>query len=193
MAMARADLAAAAAAELADLEQLWQSLDLPGHRVELLGGRIVVSPSPSVAHADVITELIDQLADVKRHGLKRYTNLTVHFPATRDRRIPDLVVAPAEAPQFDQNELLAPGIVLAAEVVSPSSRREDREDRPRAYAAAGIPLYVLIDQYSRPPMVTLFSSPSTDGYTAKQEATAGQPLHLPEPFGIDLDTARLLG
>jgi Uma2 family endonuclease len=191
--MAVPDRAATAEAELADIERLWQSLDLPGHRVELIDGQIVVSPTASRWHADVITELIDQLAPVKRRGWKRYTNLTAHMPATRNRFVPDLMVAPANAPGFGENELLAPGVLLAAEVISPSSRRDDRQVKHRAYAQARIPLYLVVDPYASPPSVTLYCEPGRGGYEREQTASAGQPLRLPEPFGIDLDTRRLLG
>jgi Uma2 family endonuclease len=193
MAKSQTGLAAAAEAELADLEQVWQSLDLPGHRVELIDGQIVVSPTASRGHSNVVTELIDQLADVKQRRWERHTNLTVHVPATRERLIPDLAVVPEDAPGFDENELLAPSVLLAAEVVSPHSRREDRDVKPRAYATGRIPLYLLIDKLADPPVVTLFSQPGPDGYGKRQVATAGQPLRLPKPFGIALDTARLLG
>jgi Uma2 family endonuclease len=99
---------------------------------------------------------------------------------------------PKDAPGFDENELLGPGVLLVAEVVSPHSRREDREVKPQAYARGGILLYLLIDKLADPPGVTLFSRPGADGYARRQTATAGQPLRLPRPFGIALDTARLL-
>jgi hypothetical protein len=38
----------------------------------------------------------------------------------------------------------------------------------------------------------VFSQPGEDSYGKRQVATAGQPLRLPKPFGIGLDTARLL-
>jgi Uma2 family endonuclease len=193
MANPQTGLAAASGAELADLERLWQSLELPGYRVELIDGQIVVSPKASRGHSNVVTELIDQLADVKRRQWERHISLTVHIPATRERLIPDLAVVPKDAPGFDENELLAPGVLLAAEVVSPHSRREDREVKPRAYACGGILLYLLIDMLADPPGITLFSQPGAGGYARRQTATAGQPLRLPRPFGIALDTARLLG
>jgi hypothetical protein len=127
MATAKADLAGAS--EFADLERLWQSLDLPGYRVELIDGQIVVSPTASRGHSNAVTELIDQLAEVK----------------------------------------------------------------PRAYARGGVPLSVLVDRLDEPPAVTLFSQPGAEGYARRQTAAAGQPRRLPEPFGIALDTARLLG
>jgi Uma2 family endonuclease len=192
MAMPQAGLPSAEA-ELADLEQLWHSLDLPGHRVELIDGQIVVSPTASRGHSNVVTELIDQFAEVRRHGWERHTNLTVHIPATRERLIPDLAIVPGDAPGFGENELLAPGVLLVAEVVSPHSRREDREVKPRAYAQGGVPLYLLIDRLATPPAVTLFSQPGANGYRRRQSALAGEPLRLPGPFKVSVDTAGLLG
>jgi Uma2 family endonuclease len=194
MAMPRADWSASAEAELADLEQVWQQLDIPGHRIELIDGEIVVSPSASLRHSGAVDELIDALIDVKRkHGWRIHTNVTVHIAATRERLIPDLMIAPKDAPRFDDNELLAPGVLLVAEVVSPSSQRRDRVAKPRAYAQGGVPLYLLIDQLADPAAVTLFSDPHETSYRSCDRATGGRPVRLPEPFGIALDTARLLG
>jgi hypothetical protein len=66
------------------MERLWQTLDIPGHRVELIDGQIVVSPSASRWHSGAIDRLIDSLIDVKRrNGWEFHTNLTVHIAATR--------------------------------------------------------------------------------------------------------------
>jgi hypothetical protein len=81
--------------------------------------------------------------------------------------------------------------VHVAEVVSPSSRRRDRVAKPRAYAQGGVPRYLLIDQLADPATVTLFSDPAQTSYGACDRA--GRALRLPEPFGIALDTRRLLG
>jgi hypothetical protein len=37
--------------ELADLERVYASLDIPGHRTELLGGQVTVSPTASRPHS----------------------------------------------------------------------------------------------------------------------------------------------
>ena len=194
MAVPGADLAATAQAEVADLEELWRSLDLPGHRVELIDGQVVVSPTASRWHSSTIDRLIDALIDVKRHhGWVIHTNLTVHVAATRERLIPDLMIAPDDAPGFGDDELLGHGVLLVTEVVSPSSQRQDRVAKPRAYAQGQVPLYLLIDQVSDPAAVTLFRSPARDGYLVCERATAGETLRLPEPFGIALDVGTLLG
>ena len=194
MAMPRTDPAAAADG-FAALERLWYELEPPrGARVELIDGELVVSPTGSVRHSTAIDMLMDQLVDLKRRrGWIFHTYLTVHIPATRERLIPDLMVTSADAPPFSECELLAPGVLLVAEVVSPWSRRRDREQKPRAYAEGGVPLYVLVDSLDKPPTVTLFSQPGQDGYAKREVAATGEPLRLPKPFGIGLDTALLLG
>jgi Uma2 family endonuclease len=192
MAMPRARLAATEA-ELSDLERVWDQLDLPDHRVELIDGQIVVSPSPSFRHADAIDLLMEQLFEVKRRNSWRcYGHLTVHIPATRERLIPDLMVAPVGAPRYDDNELLAHGALLVAEVVSPSTRRQDRVAKARAYAQGKIPLYLIIDHFADPPAVILLSQPGEHGYAQTEAAQSGEPLELPEPFGLSLDTKLLL-
>jgi Uma2 family endonuclease len=193
MAMARTD--AAAADGFAELERLWYELETPeGVRVELIDGELVVSPTGSVRHSEAIYGLTVELIKLaERRNWVIHTNLTAHIPPTRERLIPDLMVAPKGAPPFAECELLASGALLVAEVVSPWSRRRDREVKPRAYAQGGVPLYVLIDRFDKPPAVTLFSQPGEEGYGKREVAAAGEPLRLPKPFGITLDTARLLG
>jgi Uma2 family endonuclease len=153
-----------------------------------------VSPSASRWHSRAIDRLIDALTDIKRRNeWEFHTNLTVHIAATRERLIPDLMVAPADAPGFGDNELLGHGVLLVAEVVSPHSQSRDRVDKPRACAQGRVPVFLLIDQLADPGTVTLFSEPGESSYLSCQPAAAGQPLRLPEPFGITLGTRRLLG
>jgi Uma2 family endonuclease len=195
MATAKADLAAVAASEFADLERLWYAVDWPpGSRVELIDGELVVSPTGSVWHSEAVYCLTVQLVKLaERRNWVIHTNLTAYIPPTKERLIPDLMVAPRDAQPYGECELFASEALLVAEVVSPWSRRRDREVKPRAYAQAGVPLYMLIDRFHHEPTVTLFSQPSEDGYGERQVAAAGEPLRLPKPFGIALDTARLLG
>src|ERR1700733_4638692 len=127
MAMPQITWTQSAETELADLEALWQRLDIPGHRVELVGVQIVVSPTASARHSTIVYELTDALINLaRRHGWVIHSNLAVHIAATRERLIPDLMVAPRDAPRFSDSELRSHGVLLVAEVVSPSSQRQDR-------------------------------------------------------------------
>jgi hypothetical protein len=87
---------AAAASEFAELERLWQGFgERTDARIELIDGEIVVSPTPSVRHSAVVYELTDALFDLtRRNGWIIHTWLTAHIQPTRERLIPDLMVAP---------------------------------------------------------------------------------------------------
>jgi Uma2 family endonuclease len=165
---------------------------IEGIRVELLDGRLVMSPPPAVRHNRAVWWLVGALFDAARtNGWDLLQTTAVHIAATRDRPQPDLVVAPPGAPQYDDHELYAHGVLLVAEVVSPSSGHDDREFKRDAYARGGVPLYLLIDPQKAEQAVTLFSDPRPDGYRSRTRAPFGDPITLPEPFGMVLDTAGL--
>jgi Uma2 family endonuclease len=82
-------------------------------------------------------------------------------------------------------------VLLAAEVISSSSIQRDREVKPRACALAGIPLYLLVDRFTKPLTISLHSEPGTDGYAKVTTVIAGEKLQLPAPFDLTLDTSSL--
>src|ERR1700683_5385574 len=128
-------------------EDLYETMDpIEGIRVELLDGRLVMSPPPAVRHNDAVWWLVEALFEVARRNRWRLLQTTaVHIAATRDPPQPDLVVAPPGAPQYDDHELYAHGVLLVAEVVSPSSGHDDREFKRDAYARGGVPPCLLLD------------------------------------------------
>jgi Uma2 family endonuclease len=174
-------------------EELYETMDpIEGIRVELLDGRLVMSPPPTVRHNQAVWWLVGALFDLaRRNGWDLLQTTAVHIEPTRDRPQPDLVVAPRGAPQYDDHELYAHGVLLVAEVVSPKSGHDDREFKRDAYARGGVPLYLLIDSHKADKSVTLFSDPRPDGYRSRTRVPFGDQIALPEPFGIVLDTAGL--
>src|SRR5512139_1975995 len=77
------------------LQEVHESLDLPGHRVELLDGRIIVSPSPLFKHGKIVMWLGDSLRDVcAAHRWARLPQTTLELAATEERIVPDLLVYP---------------------------------------------------------------------------------------------------
>lgn len=66
---------------------------------------------------------------------------------------------------------------------------ENRHEQTAAYAAAGIPLYLLIDVWAPAgSTVTLYEEPTGDVYRLVRTVKFGDTIRLPEPFGMDLDT-----
>ena len=62
--------------ELADLERVYASLDIRGHRVELLDGQVTVSPTASRPHSRIVQRLHEALwARIQEHGWEVHASL----------------------------------------------------------------------------------------------------------------------
>ncbi|MFJ5305485.1 Uma2 family endonuclease [Streptomyces sp. NPDC088350] len=149
------------------LWQVWKAMELPeGYRAEIIEGAIEVSPTGRFAHAQVVNRLRDALAIFLKdtdYGAWNDTNV-IH---ARRAWIPDGFVAPRDAELIEDEEGLgikASVVSLVVEVVSPGKTNQDRDRirKRREYARAGIPMYVLIDDYDGQGAVTLFTGPRPD-------------------------------
>ncbi|WP_050799918.1 Uma2 family endonuclease [Streptomyces himastatinicus] len=98
-----------------------------------------------------------------------------------------MCVAPGDAEEFlteDGLGFVASAVRLVVEVVSPGheNQQRDRARKRRAYAGAGIPVYVLIDDHDQRGTVTLLTSPSPDEqtYAAETRVPYGTEVEIPE-------------
>ncbi|CAL9369778.1 hypothetical protein SUDANB171_00836 [Streptomyces sp. enrichment culture] len=168
------------------LWQAWISLELPeGYRAEIIEESIEVSPTGRFRHAAVSNRLRRALEDCLPTPHVVYTDVNV----IHDLQvfIPDLLIAPED----DKAELTADGlgldvscVELVVEVVSPgrASTVRDRERKRAAYARAGIPVYVLIDDHDIHGTVSILTSPSpTEAvYQASTRVPYGKEAAIPE-------------
>jgi hypothetical protein len=116
----------------------------------------------------------------------------IQLPPTGDLVEPDLMIL-RDVKTLPRLESLRPldRVLLAAEVISASSVRLDREVKPRACALAGIPLHLLLDRFTKPVTVSLHSEPGPNGYAKVNTVTAGEKLPVPTPFDLTLNTSSL--
>lgn len=114
------------------------------------------------------------------------THGTVELPATSERIQPDLFICPADESTDGEWLIPAKNVLLTAEVVSPSSRRDDYEVKRVGCARSDVPIYLIIDP--RESVITMFAGPSRRDYLRSEALAFGDKLDLPEPFGITLDT-----
>ena len=149
------------------LWQVWKAMELPeGYRAEIIEGAIEVSPTGRFVHAQVVNRLRDALAIFLKGGEYGAWNDTNAIHARR-AWIPDGLVAPRDAELIEDEEGLgikASAVSMVVEVVSPGKSNQDRDRirKRREYARAGIPMYVLIDDYDGQGAVTLFTGPRPD-------------------------------
>ncbi|MFC8226713.1 Uma2 family endonuclease [Streptomyces sp. NPDC057287] len=178
------------------LLRTWQELDVPeGWRAEIDEGQIVLVPPPH-AHHNGIAEVVQRvLYRGLRDELGIYQTLGVHVVPLDKLYVPDLVVMPTEliasADPESSDPLDAAEALLIVEITSKGNAREDRTKKYRAYARAGVPMYLLLDRFdTRGAMATLFTEPNEDGtYKHSEVVPFGKPLPLPDPFDVTLLTA----
>ena len=117
-------------------------------RYELIDGELIVTPSPAIVHQRAIMEIIRLLA---RYTIEQDIGELLTSPA-------DLELAPGTIVQPDVFVLSQRGVMhwrearsllLAVEVVSPSSRRVDRVTKRRFFSQVDVAEYWVIDPEDR--------------------------------------------
>lgn len=149
------------------LWQVWKAMELPeGYRAEIIEGAIEVSPTGRRSHGQIanrVRRALDKFLDGSEYACHQDVNL-IH---KRKAWIPDAFVAPEDTePCGDEEDMgvRADSVHLVIEVVSPGKTNQDRDRirKRREYARAGIPMYLLIDDYDGQGAVTLFTGPRPD-------------------------------
>ncbi len=180
------------------LWEAWKGMDLPeGYRAEIIEGSIEVSPTGRRRHGVLIGRV--------RRALEKHlgdSDIGVHHDVNvihqRKSWIPDLFVAPLdleEIPDEDGLGVAAHGVSMVIEVVSPGRQntQRDRVRKRREYARAGIPVYVLVDDFDGDGAVVVLTSPDpakaayTDAHRVPYGKDAVVPSGPAEGFVIGSD------
>jgi hypothetical protein len=169
------------------LWQAWKAMDLPeGYRAEIIEGSIEVSPTGRRRHGVLIHRLRRALeAHLSDSDADVYQDINVIHG--RKVCIPDLFLGPADLDEIPDEEGLgvdATQVPLVAEIVSPGmeARRRDHIRKQRWYALAGIPVYVVIDDFDDEGTVTVFSGPDPEKgtYATKTTVSYGTTVAIPD-------------
>ena len=161
--------------------------DLPddGNRYEVIDGELFVTPAPTWTHQFAIDELHRLLRDyVESHGIgyAYFAPADVVFSSKRGVQ-PDVFVVPAadgKRPRsFDQVKRL----LVAAEVLSPSTARADRVAKRTLFRQERVPEYWIVDLDSR---TIERSTPDEPRPEILSERLTWLPDGASEPLEIDL-------
>jgi Uma2 family endonuclease len=148
--------------------------DADGFRVELIDGMLIVLSQPDGRHQKIATRLTREFERLLPDHLDALSSVNVRLGP--DRIVgPDVVVT---CDLSDSKIYQATSVLLVAEVVSPSSRRRDRVDKPSLYAEAKIPWYLLVER--EPTLELTLLRHQGMGYAKHASAAKGDVLDLPE-------------
>jgi Uma2 family endonuclease len=116
-----------------------------GKRYEILDGELYVTPAPSPLHQRVSKRLQRKLEDYfEARGLGEVFNAPIDMILGRhDVAQPDILVVTNPGQISGRGIEGAP--LLVVEVLSPSTRRHDREVKMRRYGELGIPHFWIVD------------------------------------------------
>ncbi|MEV7940849.1 Uma2 family endonuclease [Kitasatospora sp. NPDC088264] len=159
------------------------------HRIELVGGALLMSPNPGVPHQRASLRLAMILAAaIEAAGAPFEVLEAVNIVVPDGLLIPDLVVADADAAAKAGVTLSAHDIVVAIEIASPSTRVTDKKMKPSLYAAAGIPHYWRLELEPAP---RLYLGHLERGTYVDRLVQVGETTALTEPFPLDIDPTTL--
>lgn len=173
----------------ADVEWTPEDLDaLPegtGQRYELVDGQLLVSPTPSRDHQRASRGLF-RLLDAACPSDLEVLYAPVDFRPTARRSLePDLLVF-RRADAVDT--AITRGLVLAVEVLSPSTRSVDLILKRALYEEAQVPSYWVVDPLE--PSLTVWQL-GDGGYVQAGRAVGDEPLALTAPYALTVVPAAL--
>jgi Uma2 family endonuclease len=184
MTMAISDLSRTSGWTTDDLDQLPED----GIRRELLDGVLLVSPSPTDIHQIIAGRLMVALEETCPDDLQVTQAVEIRMSSTRSF-IPDVLVATDEAARRRGRFYAPHEVVLAVEIVSPSSVSMDRITKPALYAQAGIPFYWRIEVGNGIEVHLCELDPSAGVYRAA--GVSDSRIQVAQPWEIDIPIERL--
>jgi Uma2 family endonuclease len=168
-----------------------QEIPDDGHRYEIVDGSLYVSPSPSRPHQIAAGRVRDLLLAAAPDDVEVVETVDIEM----DNNVfePDVVVLPAPVAYATGGPLKPGQVLLAVEVVSPSSRRMDRMVKPSVLAEAGVPAYWRVE-LEGPGMPAVVVHELADGiYREVVAVQAGETVVVDVPFPVELRPADLIG
>ncbi|MGW1028850.1 Uma2 family endonuclease [Streptomyces sp. NPDC002577] len=162
---------------------------LPGHRVEILQGRLTVTPPADGSHALSLSWLVVEFhtAGARKAGLRYVQGVGLWLPTLpEDFAIPDfsLVEADFRDAHVTKN-YYAPNVFRMVVEVTSSNWSDDLGPKVECYAQAGIPVYIVADR--KHDEVLLFRDPVDGKYPKPETYKRGQSVPVPESVGVTLE------
>ncbi|MEU2771641.1 Uma2 family endonuclease [Streptomyces sp. NPDC007162] len=159
--------------------------------LEFVNGKVQVKPLPDGNHSEIYMWLLEQCMHL-RPDLRLHPERGLKTEAYRKGRArADGVLVPQGSLKGKGEWSETSGVLMAVEITSfdTDTNQRDRIEKPDGYAAAGIPVYLLVDRDDC--SVVVFNQPEGGRYRHEEKWPFGAAVKLPEPVNITLDTEPL--
>jgi Uma2 family endonuclease len=128
-----------------------RALPSDGKRYEVIAGELFVTPAPSFDHQDAVVRIfvpVRNYLEPTRAGYAALSPADVEFD---DETLvqPDLFVVPLVGGRRPRRWSDITRLLLAVEVLSPSTARADRTVKRRLFQRVGVPEYWIVDVEAR--------------------------------------------
>ncbi|MFD6322606.1 Uma2 family endonuclease [Streptomyces sp. NPDC058442] len=169
---------------------------IPGYRVEIIGGQLLVTPPPDGPHARALTKLMRPFiaAGLDDGETEVLQGIGLWLPTDiEDYAVPDLSLVDAD---FDdhlvENNSYEPVCFRLVLEVTSSNWKNDLKTKVAAYAEAGVPVYVVVDRRHR--RLHVLTDPVGSEYATHHFHSPGQQVTLPDSIGakVTLDVTEIL-
>ncbi|SBV01900.1 Putative restriction endonuclease [Streptomyces sp. Ncost-T6T-1] len=151
----------------------WLEPTPEGFKVEIVEGTVHMSPQRDT-HWEIIRRIVRALEDRFGMDVKALSDVRIDF-GEGNGFAPDIVKLFDKAAKNSQGRWLPEHIEFVGEVISKGTAAADYGPKKDAYAAAGVPVFLIVDPYVG--RCLLHSEPKDGGYHKK----------LVVHFGLDLD------
>ncbi|MER5968612.1 Uma2 family endonuclease [Streptomyces sp. NPDC002055] len=171
--------------------------NFPGHRAEILGGQLTVTPPADGPHGESLTAIMAPLmaCGLHRDETRIIQAIGIWLPTgDDDYAVPDLAVVDADyRDHHAQYNCYDPAVFRLVLEITSSNRSDDLLKKPGAYAHAGVPVYVIGDRRARE--VVVLTDPRGDEYRSRSLYRPGETFKLPASVGavVELEVDAVLG
>lgn len=160
----------------------------PWPRYELIDGELLVTPSPGGPHQLAVTEIV-----VLLHQYLRAEPIGVAFVSPADLELrpgtitqPDVFIVPVGSVVTTVGKDLwsdVRALLMAIEVISPSSVRTDRVTKRKYYMDVGVPDYFIVDVSAR---IVEWWSPDRETPRVLRDRLVWHPVGAEQPLTVSL-------
>lgn len=161
-----------------------------GNRYEIIGGHLIVSPSPTYRHQRVSFQLSIVLGGyIAAHGNAQAVAAPMDvYLSPNDVVQPDLLVVLDERAEIIQDRGIMGAPDLTIEILSPSSMASDFLRKSQLYERYGVPEYWIVDPVGESVVIQTL----VDGrYVAGPELGRDDTLHSTVLDGFELELAAI--